>query len=69
MRVCVCVGVCVSVYVYRAVLTVGVHLIDHVLQLCLSGVLPQRAHDCAQFFGGDGAVPILIKQGERLLEL
>lgn len=33
---------------------VSVDLIDHVLKLSLSGILAQRAHDCAQFFRGDG---------------
>lgn len=50
------------------VLTISVHFIDHVLQLCLCGVLTQRAHHCAQLFGGDGAIPILVKERKRLLE-
>lgn len=50
------------------VLTISVHFIDHVLQLCLCGVLTQRAHHCPQFFGGDGAIPILVKERKRLLE-
>ena len=39
--------------VYGAI-AVCIHLVDHVLKLGLSGVLPQRAHDCAQLLGGDG---------------
>eukprot|EP01084_Bolivina_argentea_P319535 554227_1 len=46
-----------------------IDFVDHVLQLRLGGVLPQRAHDGAEFLGGDGAVPILVEQGEGLLEL
>merc|ERR1719199_2199718 len=48
---------------------VGIDLVDHVLQLGLSGVLAQRAHDRAQLLGGDGAVTVLVEQRERLLEL
>ena len=50
-------------------LTVSIHLVDHVLQLSLRGVLTQRPHHRAQFFGGDGAVAVLVEQRERLLEL
>lgn len=46
----------------RQALTVSIHLVDHVLQLGLCGVLTQRAHDCAQLFGGDGTVPIFVKE-------
>lgn len=42
-------------------LTVSVHLIDHVLKFSLCGVLSQRPHDGAKFFGGDGAVAILVE--------
>lgn len=34
-------------------IVVGVHLVDHILQLRLAGVLAERAHDGAQFLGGD----------------
>ena len=54
---------------YFLVLTVSVDLVDHVLQLCLGGVLSEGAHDGAQLLGGDGAVAVLVEQGERLLEL
>lgn len=46
----------------KDVLTVCVHFVDHVLQLSLCGVLAQRAHDCAQFFGGDGTIAVLVKE-------
>ena len=37
---------------------VRVDLVDHVLQLRLGRVLPQRTHDGAQLFGGDRAVAV-----------
>lgn len=43
------------------ILTVSVHLIDHVLQFSLCGVLAQRPHDGAKLFGGDGAVTVFVK--------
>merc|ERR1711910_189913 len=52
----------------RAV-AVGVHLVDHVLQLGLCGVLAQGPHHRSELLGGDGAVAILVEEGERLLEL
>lgn len=51
------------------VLTVGVHLVNHVLKLSLGGILPQGAHHGPQLFGGDGTITVFIKQRERLLEL
>lgn len=51
------------------ILTVGVHLVDHVLKLGLGGVLPQGAHHRPELLGGDGAVAVFIEQRERLLEL
>lgn len=51
------------------ILTVGVHLVNHILELSLGGVLPQGAHHRPELFGGDGAVAVFIKQRERLLEL
>lgn len=51
------------------ILTVGIHLVNHVLKLRLGGVLPQGAHHGPELFGGDGAVAVFIKQRERLLEL
>lgn len=41
----------------RAV-AISVDLVDHVLQLSLGWVLPERAHDGAEFLGGDGAIAI-----------
>lgn len=32
---------------------VGIHLVDHVLELRLAGILAERAHDGAQLLGGD----------------
>lgn len=48
--------------------SVGVNLVDHVLQLGLRGVLPERAHDGAQLLGGDGPISVLVEKGECLLE-
>lgn len=45
------------------------YLVNHVLQLGLCGVLAQGAHDGAQLLGGDGAIAVLVEQGEGLLEL
>ena len=39
------------------------------LQLHLGGVHAQGGHDGAQLLGGDGAVPVLVKHREHLLEL
>eukprot|EP00968_Pinguiococcus_pyrenoidosus_P014577 scaffold1313_cov250-Pinguiococcus_pyrenoidosus.AAC.13 len=48
---------------------IRVHLVDHVHELRLGRVLPERAHDRAELFGGDGAISVFVEQGERLLEL
>mmetsp|Transcript_5766 Transcript_5766/g.11783 ORF Transcript_5766/g.11783 Transcript_5766/m.11783 type:complete len:206 (+) Transcript_5766:195-812(+) len=48
---------------------VGIDLVDHVLKLGLGGVLAEGAHHGAKLLGGNGAVAILIEEGERLLEL
>ena len=45
------------------------HLIDHVLQLGLRGVLTERTHHGSQLLGRDRAITILVEQGEGLLEL
>lgn len=50
-------------------LTIRIHLINHVLQLCFSGVLSQGPHHCPQLLGGDSAISILVKEGKGLLEL
>lgn len=51
-------------------IVVSVDLVDHVLQLRLAGVLAQRAHDGAQFFGGDlacgTALSVTCVSGQRL---
>lgn len=47
--------------VWIKLLTVSVHLVDHVLQLGLCGVLAQRPHDGAKLFGGDCAITILVE--------
>jgi len=49
--------------------TVSVDLVDHVLKLGLGGVLSQGAHDGSQLLGGDCAITVFVKQGERLLKL
>ena len=41
-------------------IVVGVHLIDHVLQLRLAGILAEGAHDSSQFFGGNLTIAILV---------
>ena len=48
---------------------VGVDLVDHVLELSLSRVLAEGAHDGAELLGGDGAITVLVEEGEGLLEL
>ena len=49
--------------------TVGIDLIDHVLELSLGWVLTKGAHDSTKFLGGDGAITVLIEEGESFLEL
>jgi len=39
------------------------------LKFSFRGVLSKGAHNCAELLGGDGAVTILVEQGEGLLEL
>ena len=36
-------------------IAVSIHLVDHVVQLCLCGVLPKRSHHGAQLFCCDSA--------------
>lgn len=55
--------------VVRKELTISINLIDHVLKFSFSGVLTEGSHDCSQFLGGDGAITILVEEGESLLEL
>ena len=51
------------------ILTVGVDLVYHILKLCLGWILAKGPHHCAQLLRRDGAVAILVKQREGLLEL
>lgn len=53
----------------NVILTISIHLIDHILQLSLSGVLSQRAHHSPELLGGDRPITVLVKQRERLFEL
>mmetsp|Transcript_2178 Transcript_2178/g.7340 ORF Transcript_2178/g.7340 Transcript_2178/m.7340 type:complete len:210 (+) Transcript_2178:1150-1779(+) len=52
----------------RAV-AVGVDFVDHVGQLGFRRVLPEGTHHGAELLGGDGAVAVLVEEGEGLLEL
>lgn len=43
---------------------VSIHLVDHVLELRLAGVLAERAHDSAQLLGGDlTCANVLVRVG------
>merc|ERR1719163_744007 len=46
-----------------------IFFVDHVSELGLGGVLAQGAHDGAKLLGGDGAIAVLVEEGEGLLEL
>ena len=37
----------------------SVNLVDHVLELRLGRVLPERPHDGTELLGGDGAIAVL----------
>ncbi len=50
-------------------ITVGVNLVDHILELGLCRVLSERPHYGAQLLCGDGAIAVLVEEGEGLLEL
>merc|ERR1740121_2443437 len=50
-------------------IAIGVDLVDHVLELSLCWILSKRPHHCAQLLGRDGAIAILVKEREGLLEL
>jgi len=52
----------------RAV-TIGVDLIDHILQLSLGGVLTERSHHGTELLCGDVAIIVLVEKRERFLEL
>ena len=47
---------------------VGVHLVDHVLQLGLGRVLSERAHHRSQFLRRDRAVAVLVKKRKCFFE-
>ena len=49
--------------------TITINLSNHGMHLVLGGVMPQPPHHLGQLLGGDGTIPILVKQGECLLEL
>jgi hypothetical protein len=48
---------------------IGIHLVDHVSELCLGGVLTKRSHHSAKLFGRDGSISVFVEQGESFLEL
>merc|ERR1740125_24322 len=50
-------------------ISISIDLVDHVLQFCLGWVLTQGSHDSSQLFCGDGAITVLVKERECLLEL
>merc|ERR1711924_275685 len=45
-------------------IAISVHLVDHVLQFGLSWVLPEGTHHCTQLLGGNGAITVLVEEGE-----
>ena len=47
---------------------VSVELVDHLQQLCLSGVHPHGPHGVSQLSGGDCSASISVKQVECLSE-
>merc|ERR1719191_1832925 len=49
-------------------ISIGVYLVDHILQFCFGWVLTKGAHDCAQLLGGDGTIAVLVEEREGLLE-
>merc|ERR1712100_207541 len=49
--------------------TVGVHLIDNVLQFRFSWVLSECADHCPKVLGRDSTITALVEQGESLLVL
>merc|ERR1719506_895979 len=72
LRVCVLHLTCHERQELREVngsVTISVDLVDHILELSLGRVLTKGTHDCAQLLGGDGAIAILVEEGEGLLEL
>merc|ERR1719478_472285 len=49
-------------------ITIGVDLVDHILEFGLGGILTQGAHNSPQLFGGDSSIAVLVEEGEGLLE-
>jgi hypothetical protein len=49
--------------------TVGIDLVDHVLQFCFCGVLSEGPHHRSQFLGGDRSIAVLVEKRERFFEL
>merc|ERR1719333_1352620 len=48
--------------------TIGINFVDHILKLSFSRILAQGAHDSSQLLSSDGAITILVKEREGLLE-
>lgn len=44
-------------------IAIGINFVDHVLQLSLGRVLPERAHDSSELLGGDGAIAVCVACG------
>merc|ERR1719262_806226 len=45
-----------------------IHLVDHILKLSFCRILAKGAHDSSQLLSSDGAITILVEEGEGLLE-
>jgi hypothetical protein len=48
---------------------ISIHLVDHVSELSIGGVLAKRSHHSSELFRGDGSVSVFVEQREGLLEL
>eukprot|EP01018_Ginkgo_biloba_P018235 Gb_37019 [translate_table: standard] len=48
---------------------ISIHLINHILELCLCGVLSQRSHNSTQLLRCDAAIAIFVEKTESLLKL
>jgi hypothetical protein len=53
-------GTCLRTRKVNGAIVVGVHLVDHVLQLGLGGVLTQGAHHGAELLGRDLTIAIFV---------
>ena len=49
--------------------SIDINLADHIVELLRRGLLAEGVHDGAELLGADGAVPVLVEQGEGLPEL